>query len=119
MRSEKVYMMTQLIHQKVEQLAGEKHLVKERYTEIDDAIATQKHRILQEYEGLVAESDVNDDVKRYNASRTKPRPSRTDSQPHQPEDPSSTGRESPRQDEENDHDQRHADQESLSRIHLS
>ena len=62
MRSEKVYMMTQLIHQKVEQLAGEKHLVKERYTEIDDAIATQKHRILQEYEGLVAESNVNDEV---------------------------------------------------------
>ena len=62
MRSEKVYMMTQLIHQKVEQLAGEKHLVKERYTEIDDAIATQKHRILQEYEGLVAESNRNDEV---------------------------------------------------------
>ena len=55
-------MMTQLIRQKVEQLAGEKHLVKERYTEIDDAIATQKHRILQEYEGLVAESNRNDEV---------------------------------------------------------
>jgi hypothetical protein len=57
-------------------------------------------------------SDVNEDVERYNASRTKPRPSRTDSQPHQPEDPSSTGLESPRQDEQSDHEQRRSDQES-------
>ena len=37
-------------------------MVKERYKEIDDGIARQKRRILQEYESLVAERDHNDEV---------------------------------------------------------
>jgi hypothetical protein len=42
MRSEKVYMMTQLIDQKIEQLAAEKCLVKARFENIDDEVCAQK-----------------------------------------------------------------------------
>lgn len=42
MRSEKVYMMTELINQKLEQLAGEKNLVKARFKAIDDEVIKRK-----------------------------------------------------------------------------
>lgn len=58
MRSEKVYMMTQLIHQKLEQLTGEKHLVKNRFQHIDEEVARQKRAIIAEYEERVVERDA-------------------------------------------------------------
>ena len=58
MRSEKVYMMTELIERKLEQLAGEKHLVKARFQVIDDEVAHHKQAIDDEYDGLVTERDT-------------------------------------------------------------
>ena len=60
MRSEKVYMMTQLIDQKLEQLAAEKRLVKARFENIDEEVNSQKRVILEEYEELVEERDSLD-----------------------------------------------------------
>lgn len=52
MRSEKVYMMTELINQKVDQLQGEKAVVKEKYREIDRECDRIKSEILSKYAGL-------------------------------------------------------------------
>lgn len=60
MRSEKVYMLTELIERKLEQLAGEKHLVKARFQVIDDEVAKQKGVINDQYDGLVGERDALD-----------------------------------------------------------
>jgi hypothetical protein len=49
MRSEKVYMMTQLIKQKIEQLSGEKDLLKFRYKIIDKECDEVKNEINQKY----------------------------------------------------------------------
>lgn len=57
MRSEKVYMMTELINQKLDQLAGEKDLVKARFQAIDEEVVKRKQVITQEYEEKVAVRD--------------------------------------------------------------
>ena len=62
MRSEKVFMMTQLINQKLEQLAGEKNLVKARFRAIDDEVAKRKEVITQEYERRVAVRDEQQEL---------------------------------------------------------
>ena len=50
-------MMTQLIQQKLEQLSGEKHLVKERFKAIDNDVSDTKQLINQEYLAKVSHRD--------------------------------------------------------------
>ena len=50
-------MMTELINQKLEQLAGEKNLVKARFKAIDDEVLKRKHIINQDYEKKVEYRD--------------------------------------------------------------
>lgn len=60
MRSEKVYMMTQMIDQKCEQLAAEKCLVKAKFENIDEEVTEQKEEILGQYRELVEDRDFID-----------------------------------------------------------
>lgn len=50
-------MMTELINQKLDQLAGEKDLVKARFQAIDEEVVKRKQVITQEYEEKVAVRD--------------------------------------------------------------
>ena len=52
MRSEKVYRMTQLIQAKLDQLAGEKEFIQQRYEEFDGENDQMKESINAEHEEL-------------------------------------------------------------------
>lgn len=54
MRSEKVYLMTQMIHQKIEQLASEKTHIKQGYQTVDNRNDSIKSDINSKYNRLKA-----------------------------------------------------------------
>jgi len=60
MRSEKVYLMTQMIHQKIDQLASEKTHIKQGYQAIDNRNDSIKKEITSKYQALKAEKEESD-----------------------------------------------------------
>lgn len=60
MRSEKVYLMTQMIHQKIDQLASEKTFIKQGYQAVDDRNDGIKSDINSKYQALKSEKESTD-----------------------------------------------------------
>jgi len=60
MRSEKVYLMTQMIQQKIEQLASEKIHIKQGYQAIDNRNDSIKKQITCKYQQLKVEKEETD-----------------------------------------------------------
>jgi len=52
MRSEKVYLMTQMIQQKIDQLSQEKVTIKESYKNVDQKNTNLKQEIKEKHEEL-------------------------------------------------------------------